>query len=201
VRSWRIQLLVLAVIAAVVRIAAYEIAPVQRADLRLFEAARLTPWGTVHPLAEAVVAPFDPLPYALIVVAVVGAAVLTGRRAQAISAAVVMLGAAATTQVLKPLLSESRPQGTGEWLPPDAWPSGHTTAAAALALALVLLTPRDRRRPVALAAATMTGIVAAALVGLGSHYPSDIVGGLCVAAAWGIVAWRVAGRRAQPATP
>jgi membrane-associated phospholipid phosphatase len=194
VRSWRIEIVALAVLAAVVRIAAYDIGPVQRADLRVYESARLTASGSLHAAASAVVVPFDPLPYALIVAVLVGSAVLRGRRPLGVAAAVLMLGAAATAQLLKPLLSEARPQGSGQWLPPDAWPSGHTTAAAALAVAIVLLTPPGRRRPVALAAAVGTAVVAAALVGLGSHYPSDVIGGLCVAGVWGVGVWHAAWR-------
>ena len=200
-RSLRIQLLACAALAALVRIAAYDIGPIQRADLSLFEHARLVPWGTAHRFAEALVVPFDPLPYTLIFAVVVAAALRVGRRAEAVAAAVLMVGATVTTQLLKPLLAESRPRGTGQWLPADAWPSGHTTAAAALALGLVLVTPPGRRRPVAVVAGVLVLVVGAALVGVGSHYPSDIAGGLCVAAAWGCVAWRLATRRSRTATP
>ena len=200
VRSWRIQLVVLALVAAIVRIAAYAVGPVQRADVRLLEDADL-PWGTAYRLAQALVSPFDPLPYALLVAAVVGAALLAGHRGAAVSGALLMVGACVTTQILKPLLSEHRPQAFDTRLPPDAWPSGHTTAAAALALAIVLVTPAGRRRPVALVAAVFVAAVGAALVALGRHYPSDLLGGLCVAGAWGVIAWRVAGRQARTASP
>ena len=197
-RSLRLQLLACAALAALVRIAAYDIGPLKRADVRLFEAARLD-WGGAYRLAQAVISPFDPLPYALVVAAVVAAAVLGGRREQGIAAAVLMLGAAATTQVLKPLLAEQRPQAFDTWLPPNAWPSGHTTAAAALAFALVLITPPGRRLTVAVVAGGLTVVVGAALIALGSHYPSDVLGGLCVAAGWAAAAWHVASRRARPA--
>jgi membrane-associated phospholipid phosphatase len=198
VRSPRIQLLVLTALAAVIRVAAYAIGPVQRADVRLLEAAKL-PWGAPYRLADATIAVFDPFPYVLLVAAVAGAAWLAGRRVPGLAAVVLMIGASATTQLLKRLLSEPRPQPHGTSLPPDAWPSGHTTAAAALAIAIVLVTPPGRRRPVAVVAAAGTLLVGAALVALGSHYPSDVLGGLCVAGTWGVAAWQVASRRARPA--
>jgi membrane-associated phospholipid phosphatase len=201
VRSLRIQLLVCAAAAALVRIAAYTIGPVERADVGLLEAARLH-WGITYRLATSLVSVFDPLPYVLIVVALAGAAVLGGRREAGIAAVTLMVGAAATTQLLKPLLAQHRPEAGASWLPPDAWPSGHTTAAAALAFALVLVTPPGRRRGVAILGAAVTLLAGAALVALGSHYPSDILGGLCVATAWAAVAWRAAAsRRARPARP
>lgn len=195
----RIQLLACIALGAVVRIAAYDVGPVQRADLRLLELGPLAP-GTLHRLADAIVSPFDPIPYVLLVAAVVGAALLARRRELAIAAAALMVGAAATTQVLKSLLAADRPQTFKAFLPPNAWPSGHTTAAAALALAIVLLSPPGRRRPVAIAAAAAVAVVGVALVALGRHFPSDVLGGLCVAAAWGAVAWRVASRRARTAS-
>jgi membrane-associated phospholipid phosphatase len=201
VRSLRLQLLACIAIGAVIRIAAYDVGPVQRADLRLLELGPLPP-GTLHRLADAIVSPFDPAPYALLVAAVIGAALLAGRRELAIAAAALMIGAAATTQVLKPLLAADRPRTWQAYLPSNAWPSGHTTAAAALALALVLLTPPGRRRPVAIAAAVSVALVGVALEALGRHFASDVLGGLCVAGAWGAVAWRVASRqRARTASP
>jgi membrane-associated phospholipid phosphatase len=194
VRSWRIQLLACVVVGALVRITAYEVGPVQRADLGLYEDVRLASGSVLHRLAEAIVAPFDPLPYLLVVIVIVLTALQVAGRAAALAAGVVLIGATATTQVLKPLLAEPRPRGSALFLPDNAWPSGHTTAAAALALALVLVTPPGRRRPVAIVAALGVVLVGAALVGLGSHYPSDVVGGLCVAGAWGAVAFGAVAR-------
>src|SRR4051812_12770337 len=100
VRSWRIPVGGLAVLAAIVRITAYSVAPLQRADVRLLEGSRL-PWGTTYRLAEAIVSPFDPLPYALLVAVVTGAALLAGRREAGVAAALLLIGACVTTQVLK----------------------------------------------------------------------------------------------------
>ena len=67
---------------------------------------------------------------------------------------------------------------------PEACPSGHTTAVMSLALALVIVSP-PRLRPLAAAAGGLLTVATVfSLLVLGSHYPSDIVGGLLVATAW-----------------
>ncbi len=99
----------------------------------------------------------------------------------AVAAGVLFVGANVTTQFLKPLLAAPRQAG---WLPDGIWPSGHMTAATSLALCVVLVAP-PLLRPYAVGAGTL-GVVAAAysIVLIGSHYPSDVVGGMFVAGAW-----------------
>jgi membrane-associated phospholipid phosphatase len=199
VRSLQSRLLVLIGLAALIRVAAYEVGPLQRADVRAMDATHLYYYGTAHRVAEALVTPFDPLPYALILLVVVGAAVWRGRLRDGLVAGWLMLAAAATTQILKPLVAASRPQASGVLLPDNAWPSGHSTAAAALGIALVLLAPPGRRVAVAVVATAGALVVGVALVALGRHYPSDVLGGYCIAGAWGAAAWAVTRRRAVPA--
>ncbi len=95
-----------------------------------------------------------------------------------------MVGAGVTTQVLKPLLATQRDYPTWHWMGPEAYPSGHTTAAMSLALALVIVSS-PRWRPLAAAAGGLltVGMVFSLLV-LGSHYPSDVAGGILVATGW-----------------
>jgi membrane-associated phospholipid phosphatase len=200
VRSLRTRLLVLVGLAAVIRVAAYDVGPLQRADVRAMDATHLYYYGTAHRVAEALVSPFDPLPYALILLVVVGVAAWRGRLWDGLVASWLILAAAATTQILKPLLAAPRPQASGVLLPDNAWPSGHSTAAAALGIALVLLAPPGRRVAVAIVATAGALVVGIALVALGRHYPSDVLGGYCVAGAWGVAAWAaVTRRRALPA--
>src|SRR4051794_5350711 len=99
-RALPIRLLVLIGLAAAVRVAAYH-GPLQRLDVRAIDALHLTYGSLPHRLATVLVQPFDPGWYALIFVAVVGAALWKGRIRDAVAAAGLMLGAAATTQVLK----------------------------------------------------------------------------------------------------
>jgi membrane-associated phospholipid phosphatase len=202
VRSLRVQLAVLVAIGLVIRIAAFTIDAVHRLDTRILVGLQLEESSRAHSIAGAIASPFDPVPYLIVVAAVLVAAWRRGRHASGIVAAGVMLGSAATTQVLKHVLAAPRatPHDAYLSLPPDAWPSGHTTAAAALGFALVLITPPGRRRPVAIAAAAITVLVGTALVMLGRHFPSDVLGALCVAGAWGAIGFRALDfSRARPA--
>jgi membrane-associated phospholipid phosphatase len=198
VRSFRVQLAACVALGALVRIAAYDIGPLQRADVKLLE--HITrPADQIHHVSEVFVTPFDPAAYLVILAVVLVAAVLGGRRREGLVALGAIAGAAVSTQVLKHVLAEPRPQAGSLRLPPDAWPSGHATAVAALAIGIVLITPPGRRRVVAIVAAAAVVVVGIALLILGRHYPSDVVGGVCVAAAWGVVAFHVTSRRARPA--
>jgi membrane-associated phospholipid phosphatase len=104
----------------------------------------------------------------------------------AVVAGSILLLSNVTTQILKPLLAAPRPSSA---LPPGAveaasWPSGHATAAMALALCAVLVAPAARRPLVAAIGALLAMAVGwSVLVGTW-HFPSDVLGGYCVAAGW-----------------
>jgi membrane-associated phospholipid phosphatase len=186
VRSLRVQLAVCVLLGAAIRVAAFSIGPLERLDIDALTARWPGPDGRADHLARAIASPFEPLPYVLLLLCVLIAAALHGRAVAGIAAAGVMLGASATTEVLKHVLAAPRTI-PGDYLPPDAWPSGHTTAAAALGIGLVLITPRVHRLGVAIAAVVLTAAVGASVVVLGWHVPSDVLGGVCVAAAWGAI--------------
>jgi hypothetical protein len=117
------------------------------------------------------------------------AGALIARRPRAAAAALVtMLGAGVTTQVLKPLLAFQRDFPEFHYMGPVAYPSGHTTAVMSLALALIIVS-QARLRPLAAAAGGLLTVATVfSILVLGSHYPSDIVGGLLVATAWACAA-------------
>jgi membrane-associated phospholipid phosphatase len=141
---------------------------------------RLTPWlSHIAHLA-------NPVPYALIGLALVLVALARHRGRVGLAIAVVLIGSAVTTELLKPLLAHPRPQ---EWLGKGqiaaaSWPSGHATAAMTLALCAVLAVPA-RWRPAAATAGGLFAIaVAYAILSLAWHFPSDVIGGFLVAALW-----------------
>jgi len=126
---------------------------------------------------------FDPAPFV---------ALLVGRARAGLLGAGAMLGAEVSAQLLKPLLAMQRDV---PFLAPAAWPSGHTTAVMGFALALAIVAP-PRARPYAVAAgALLTVFTVNALLMVGSHYPSDVLGGLLLASAWGSAAVLALGER------
>ncbi|WP_067507053.1 phosphatase PAP2 family protein [Actinoplanes sp. TFC3] len=123
----------------------------------------------------------------LIAVCVAAAAIgFVRRRADlAIAAAVLVLGANATTRVLKTYLVRPDLDGTSM---PNSFPSGHTTAAASVAFALILTLPFAVRGTVAVIGAAYTTIIAVATVWAEWHRPSDTMAALLVVLAWGALA-------------
>jgi membrane-associated phospholipid phosphatase len=104
-----------------------------------------------------------------IVVVTLAIALLARRRA---AAAVAVIGVSiATVELLK-------------WLRGDTFPSGHAAVAASLGLALALAAPPALRPLAQLVAAAYAAGIALALVVLGWHYPSDVVGSFAVAGFW-----------------
>jgi membrane-associated phospholipid phosphatase len=96
-----------------------------------------------------------------------------------------LIGANATTYLLKPLLAGADPLGGEAARGIDAsFPSGHASAAMSLALVAVIVAPPRRRGLVALLAALYAGCVGVGLVALSFHYPSDVVAGFLLASAW-----------------
>jgi membrane-associated phospholipid phosphatase len=131
----------------------------------------------------------DLLPVVLLCVASAVALLLTGRRGPALLLVAAPLGAAALTRLVKQLVRRERPP---EMLSAEAsefcFPSGHLahgTAAAAVVVALLLPVLGRRGRPLLVAA----GLVVLALTGaaqlvLARHYPSDLIAGVLLGAAW-----------------
>jgi membrane-associated phospholipid phosphatase len=133
----------------------------------------------------------DPVPYVLIGALLIGIAVRRERIRAAAATAVVLAGAAVTTDyVLKPLLSGHRYDAilTFHQIPDGSFPSGHATASMAMALCAVLVSPPRYRPFVAALGALFAIVVCYSFLSLGWHYPSDVLGGYLVAGAWMSVA-------------
>jgi membrane-associated phospholipid phosphatase len=127
---------------------------------------------------------------AVIGVAVAGAALallsLLGRTRLRGTLIVVLIGGAiATTEIIKPPLGD-----WGRHLAPlrvatDAFPSGHATLAMAIVLAGVMAVPARARLAVTICGALLATILGLLIVVAGLHPPSDVVGAYFVAGAWG----------------
>ena len=136
--------------------------------------------------AEVVAALGDPLPYVLLGAALVALALARGRPRVALAVPVVLAGSALTTEILKPLLADPRVCHcvADARVAVASWPSGHAAAAMALALCTVLVAPPRWRPTTAVLGAGVAVAVSYALLTLGWHYPSDVIGGYLVAAMW-----------------
>ena len=108
--------------------------------------------------------------------------VLRRRVDVAVGAALLVVGANLTTQLLKGRLV--RPN-LDDFPAPNSFPSGHTTAAASVAFALILALPHAVRGIVTLVGAAYVAVIAVATVWAEWHRPSDTVAALLVVLAWG----------------
>lgn len=132
----------------------------------------------------------DPAPYALIGLSLALVALARGRGRVALTIVALLLVTGLTTEGLKHVLATPR---LSEWLGDGqiaaaSWPSGHATAAMTLALCAVLAAPARLRPAVALLGACFAVAVSYAILALGWHFPSDVVGGFFVAALWTLLA-------------
>lgn len=142
------------------------------------------------PLLSHVAHLADPAPYALIGLALAVLALARRRPRTAAAIVVLLFVTGATTESLKHLLAHPR---FSEWLGAGqigaaSWPSGHATASMTLALCAVLAVPQRLRPAVALVGAAFAMAVSYAILALGWHFPSDVIGGLFVASGWTLLA-------------
>jgi membrane-associated phospholipid phosphatase len=114
----------------------------------------------------------------------------------ALAAVFVVAGANLTTQLFKTLLAHPRFEALlgYEQIGANSFPSGHTTAVASLAIAFAFVVPREWRPAVGLVGTGLVVAIGCSVMALDWHYPSDVIGGILVAAGWGFAA--LAGLRA-----
>ena len=175
---------------ALVLVAAYWIAP--GADLKALNGLEALQGPLATPALTAIVHTADPVPLAIIALAIVWLGFAWGRRRQAIMALIAVAGANVATQLLKLALAHPRvhPIFGNYHVWDTAFPSGHSTAAMSIALAAVIVSPPRLRGRVAPLAGLYALAVGSALLAIGWHFPSDVLGGFLVAAAFafGVVA-------------
>lgn len=120
---------------------------------------------------------------------------------------VVLAGSTVMAQLIKVLVARPRPSGALVTELGYAFPSGHSTAAAAgwLGVALVVV-PLTRRAALRVATVTVA-VLLVVLVGLsriylGVHAATDVLGGWALGAGWVAATWAAFrvydGRRAEP---
>jgi membrane-associated phospholipid phosphatase len=131
----------------------------------------------------------NPLPFAIGAAVLIVLALLRRRWLMAAIVPAILLGANVTTQLLKPGLADPRwiDLRGAEMVYPGSWPSGHSTASMSLALCCVLVVGPRLRPLAAVLGAGYAIAVGYALVALGYHLPSDVLGGYLVAATFTLV--------------
>lgn len=156
-------------------------------DVRLFLRLREDPHAEGGGLADTIATLGNPLPMLGMLAVACGIALVRRRPGDALAAVLVVAGANLTTQLLKVLLAHPRVKAAigGDPFEPNTFPSGHTTAVASIALAYAFaVPPRWRGLTLTLGAAVVLA-VGCSVVAIGWHYPSDVLGGILVAAGWG----------------
>lgn len=132
----------------------------------------------------------------LFVLLVVGFLVSLRRRREALLLLVAAMGGTALGQALKGVFGRERPDEA--WRLVDAihtsFPSGHAMMSAVIYLTFGALMARFANRTRVKVFGLTTGIVLTVLVGvsrvyLGVHWPSDVLAGWCVGAAWAMACW------------
>ena len=135
-------------------------------------------------IADGIAYLADPVPFAVIGLAIVAIGFIRGYPLVAVGAGCMIAGANVTTQILKPLLANTRGTYGDYVIGAEAFPSGHATAAMSLALAAVMVAPARFRPLVGSIGALFALAVGFAVVSLDWHFPSDIAGGYLMASAW-----------------
>jgi membrane-associated phospholipid phosphatase len=147
--------------------------------------------GIVNAVAHGMAHACNPGPYALAAIAVILAALATRGLRTAAAVGLLLVGANASSQTLKPLLAHHRELYYTHLhlnnIADASFPSGHATAAMAISLAVLMVVPRAYRPLAAALGAAFTIGVSFSIVMLGWHFPSDVVGGFLIATAWGLV--------------
>ena len=140
----------------------------------------------LEPSIHGVAVLANPMPFVVAGVLLVALALLRRRLLMAAVLPAILLGANITTQVLKPALADPRTIDLGgvASVYAGSWPSGHSTASMSLALCFVLVVGPRLRPLAAVLGAGYAIAVGYALVALGAHLPSDVLGGYLVAAAF-----------------
>ena len=166
---------------------AFHVGFAARADVSVLNGFTGLSHGGIRELASRIANLCSPDPYVYLAAVPVLVALLRRRPLVALAIIAILIGASASTELLKHLLAANRPAPR-----PDAvvsatrgsWPSGHATAAMSLALCCVIAAPSRWRPWIAALGAVFTVAVSFSFLSLGWHYPSDVCAGYLIATAW-----------------
>jgi undecaprenyl-diphosphatase len=125
---------------------------------------------------------------------------LARRRQQALLMLVAMAGGQVLGSLIKLAVHRPRPEIVPHLAAETSlsFPSGHAMMSAIAYLTLAMLTtqalPRTARICVLALAVLTTALVGVSRLYLGVHWPSDVLAGWCIGAAWAMLCWLAARR-------
>jgi undecaprenyl-diphosphatase len=130
------------------------------------------------------------------VLAVAGFLALTGKTHAAITVLVSVASGMVLSQAIKWAYARPRPELVPHGMETysASFPSGHSMMAAVVYLTLGALLARHQGQPrmkvyVLVVAVLLTVLVGASRIYLGVHWPTDVLAGWCLGAAWAILCW------------
>ena len=134
----------------------------------------------------------------IITLAVVGYLFLAGKSAVAWLMLIAVVGGIALSDLLKFAFARARP----DVVPPLArvfttsFPSGHATLSAITYLTIAaVLAPSQPSSTISVyfmsLAVFLTVLIGISRIYLGVHYPTDVLGGWCIGAAWAMGCWAI----------
>ena len=140
----------------------------------------------------------SPSVLALVTIAVVGYLWLERERGTALFVLLAVAGGATLEMLLKVGFARPRPELVSHLVDVNSFsfPSGHATMATItyLTLGVLLASAQEHRRMklYLLAVATFLALlVGISRIYLGVHYPTDVLAGWCIGAAWAALCWIV----------
>jgi membrane-associated phospholipid phosphatase len=171
---------------ALLAVLAYDVVPAGHLDARILNDLSASQGSPGHLVASWGERLADWVPEVILVVSVCLIALLQGRYHRAIAAVALVGGGAIVAQLLKVALANPRYQPIlgDHQIAEDGFPSGHASGAVTMAVATLLVAPSSWRSPMTAIGIALTLVVSASVVVLHLHFPSDVLGGWLVAAAW-----------------
>ncbi len=132
----------------------------------------------------------------IITLAIAGYLFLARKQTAAWLMLVAVFGGIALSDLLKFAFGRPRP----DFISPAArvfttsFPSGHATLSAITYLTIAALLARSQSSPrigvyFIVLAALLTILIGVSRIYLGVHYPTDVIGGWCIGAAWALGCW------------
>ena len=140
----------------------------------------------------------------LLTLAVLAFLILRGQRASALFLAIAIVGGQVLSHLMKFSFARPRPELVPHIVEVSSasFPSGHSMMSAVTYLTLAVMLARTERRIrirvfYIVVAAILTMLVGLSRVYLGVHWPSDVLGGWSLGAAWALGVWLLARRMGE----